>query len=493
MKGASVILSLETAQSIWGRIRRVRLEYHNAEAQEVTARFQQLGYKLTKAGSGTDRSGYCGSTGRPFITTTTEIKVTSVGLVSLVQGAADMHDGPPMAAKMQRRGPMSAITAVETARQLVAVPPRIHRRAHIPALDGLRGIAILAVLMVHSVPTVPGSGTLIAALNSFFAAGVYGVDLFFVLSGFLITGILLDSKDSPSFFKHFYIRRFLRLFPVYYGFLVVLVTIVPILHHWARSAGLDFKGELDYHGNWWWYILYVCNWKPYHGRDPGLGHFWSLAVEEQFYLTWPLLVYQFSRRGLAWCCCGLCVASVTLRCLLWGSSWDVYSITITRLDALAVGALLALAARDLRWSDLLHRHWNLLAGVALSGFTFCVLRNWRHVWNPLSAFWAAALFGIVVFRGATVTHGRFQRLLRLPILQGYGKYSYCIYVVHWLIIDHTLRVAGHYSHSLSPLPTVLLIAACLVAANAIIYWAAKLSWSFYEAPILAFKDRFTGG
>src|SRR5215475_11681196 len=116
------------------------------------------------------------------------------------------------------------------------VVERVSKRVHFPALDGLRGIAILLVLMVHSVPHIQGNSTTVAALNSFFHSGIFGVDLFFVLSGFLITGILLDTKGSTHYFRSFYIRRILRLFPVYYGFLAVLTVIVPAVH---RLAGMS--------------------------------------------------------------------------------------------------------------------------------------------------------------------------------------------------------------------------------------------------------------
>jgi peptidoglycan/LPS O-acetylase OafA/YrhL len=158
---------------------------------------------------------------------------------------------------------------------------------HLPALDGIRGLAVLGVLIVHAdvlLNTTRQVEHVLVVLSEF---GAYGVDLFFVLSGFLITGILLETKESPKYFSSFYARRFLRLFPVYYGYLLVVALIFPALHHAIRTS------MTDYGGGWGWYLAYCSNWKPGHGAsDPCLGHFWSLAVEEQFYLLWPAMIFR---------------------------------------------------------------------------------------------------------------------------------------------------------------------------------------------------------
>src|SRR5690349_12365341 len=165
----------------------------------------------------------------------------------------------------------------------------------LPALDGLRGLAVLGVLIVHAkilLNTAPPFENALRTLSEF---GAYGVDLFFVLSGFLITGILLDTRDSANYFRTFYARRFLRLFPIYYGYLLVIALVLPALHHAVRTS------MEDYGGSWGWYLAYLSNWKAGHGAsDPFLGHFWSLAVEEQFYLLWPAMIFLVPRRMLAY-------------------------------------------------------------------------------------------------------------------------------------------------------------------------------------------------
>jgi peptidoglycan/LPS O-acetylase OafA/YrhL len=363
------------------------------------------------------------------------------------------------------------------------VVEHVSKRVHLPALDGLRGIAILLVLMVHSVPDIHGNSTAVAALNSFFHSGVFGVDLFFVLSGFLITGILLDSKDSPHYFRSFYIRRILRLFPVYYGFLVVLIVIVPAIHH---LAGLNLP---EYHGNWWWYLLYFSNWKLNHEADTSLGQFWSLALEEQFYLIWPVTVYLLPRRVLVWWCCLLGAIAVAMRWTLVGKGIDLYAITPSRLDTLVIGALLAIAVRDSIWRDRIYRYRKPLTLVTVAAFLVFVLQNWRFPWNPLSAFFAAALFGMLVFRGATDKQSVLYRMLNRPLLRNYGKYSYCIYVVHLVFLEHAKWLSGFLRNQLPRASGMFAESLVIVAANVIVYWVARASWRYYEGPILRLKDR----
>src|SRR3984885_6673500 len=160
--------------------------------------------------------------------------------------------------------------------------------AHIAALDGVRGLAILLVLYCHLFSANPISGSRIFNFLSELRASSYvGVDLFFALSGFLITGILQDTLHLPDFFKNFYARRTLRIFPLYYGVLFVLLLLPRPLHFvWS--------------GWQYFYLTYTSNlalWRSQPLILPGFNitHFWSLQVEEQFYLVWPFLVYRVKR------------------------------------------------------------------------------------------------------------------------------------------------------------------------------------------------------
>ena len=163
------------------------------------------------------------------------------------------------------------------------------------ALDGVRGLALL-IVVVHNTAWISGTSNhfTFKLYTSAAAAGWAGVQLFFVLSGFLITGILLDTQHAPNYFRRFYVRRTLRIFPLYFLMLAVAVFVVAPLQRdssWAQSV----------HSYQWTYWLYVSNWtEPFGYSVHGLSHLWSLAVEEQFYLIWPLVVWWLSSRRLYW-------------------------------------------------------------------------------------------------------------------------------------------------------------------------------------------------
>lgn len=175
--------------------------------------------------------------------------------------------------------------------------------------------------------------------------GWCGVDLFFVLSGFLITGILIDTKETAHAFRNFYARRILRIFPLYYLTLAVYFHVLPAaarllsgFHRFQRTEEL-------------WYWLYVCNWSPSIGTAHALlTHLWSLSIEEQFYLFWPLLVFTLSRRSVGRLCAAVIVLTPCLRLgyllTVVGGGSLLYRITLFRIDTLAFGALCALLVRD---------------------------------------------------------------------------------------------------------------------------------------------------
>jgi peptidoglycan/LPS O-acetylase OafA/YrhL len=209
---------------------------------------------------------------------------------------------------------------------------------HIPALDGLRGLAILLVILYHH--TLMRQETLFDRVYVNLARlGWSGVDLFFVLSGFLITGILYDSKGSPHYFRNFYVRRTLRIFPLYYA--VVFFSLIVLPRAWPAwgLTQLDRSAMEDRSQAWYW--LYLQNFL--FARDENLGHpalavSWSLAIEEQFYLVWPVVVSLLSRRHLIWTCGALILTALSLR--IWMVSAGVHPTTIyvlpfNRMDALA--------------------------------------------------------------------------------------------------------------------------------------------------------------
>src|SRR5215470_6104122 len=226
---------------------------------------------------------------------------------------------------------------------------------HLPGLDGVRGLAILLVLAVHFVGNatpVTWGERLAVKLGNY---GVLGVDLFFVLSGFLITGLLLDSKGDPHYFRNFYARRTLRIFPLYYFVLALLFIVIP-----AAVTIPPALEEARRHQAWLWtyttnfFIAAKASWALSY-----VSHFWSLAIEEHFYLLWPLVVFSFRRQTLERICIAVIVAALALRIglLLGGvSELSVSVLTPCRIDTLCVGALLAAVARREGGAALLVKH-----------------------------------------------------------------------------------------------------------------------------------------
>ena len=214
----------------------------------------------------------------------------------------------------------------------------------IPVLDGWRGFAILVVILHNGgfiAYELDGpSGLVVVLTNTVLASGWVGVQLFFVLSGFLITGILVDTAGAPRFFRSFYLRRTLRIFPVYYAFLAVYFLVVPLLPGGAPPGEGQLADQL-------WYWTYLSNWLPLLEHPSGpLNHLWSLAVEEQFYLVWPLLVVVSGRR-FPWVVLFFVVAAPLSRLGMHRAGLEpeyLYHFTNARADALAIGALVALAA-----------------------------------------------------------------------------------------------------------------------------------------------------
>lgn len=308
--------------------------------------------------------------------------------------------------------------ATETFGQLV--------RGRMPALDGLRGIAVLLVL-AHGFDVIKTSHGPGHAVDLALDLGWIGVQLFFVLSGFLITGILLETRSAPGYYKHFLIRRVLRIFPLYYGVLFVAFVIAP--HVVAVPPG---HGE---HQVWLW--TYLINFAEPFGRgEPVFPHFWSLAVEEQFYIVWPLIVYVAGRRGTVVIGAALVVIAVAARVYVRThyNQLAAYTFTPCRMDALAIGAVAAAVVRGDRVRDVVpDRHATTVAiagslvvlGGAIMGH---LLREGPNMQTTGYTVIAAGFALIVV--AAVPPHRLPARVLSLAPLRRIGLYSYGMYVFH---------------------------------------------------------------
>lgn len=364
-------------------------------------------------------------------------------------------------------------------------------RGHIPALDGVRGLAILLVIAFHSRVAFANSTEISYLGFRLLGLGWSGVDLFFVLSGFLITGILLDSRDAPGYFRTFYLRRALRIFPLYFAYLFLILVV-------ARFAWRGYSGTDLWQGtNPWWYVTYLLNWKADHGyNDHLLGHLWSLAIEEQFYMVWPAAIWFVPRRYLKWLCLAVAAGALGARVYLGAHGFDgeaVYRMTPCRMDTLALGAFVAVGVRDFR--EVLERHVNRVLVVCGTAFVAVWLVNPSPVWSDagmrtLGASLMAFVYACFVFHAATLRAGILQKLLTMPLLRQCGKYSYAMYVLHSAPFHLTAQIV--HDLSLHSYPGALVIIAKYLyfpALTVVAYLAARVSWRFLESPFIRLKDR----
>jgi len=368
-------------------------------------------------------------------------------------------------------------------------------------LDGLRGVAILLVCFHHQtlLPLEGGS-----ALDHWFARLFYvgwcGVDLFFVLSGFLITGLLLDARGDPHYFRNFYARRTLRIFPLYYAVVFFSLIILPHLPFVPAEKAQNF-GRID--GDEIWYWTYLSNFaiaKAGQWRHGILDISWSLAIEEQFYLMWPLVVATLGRKALLRVCAGLVVLAPLSRLALFAggaSPLAAYVLTPARLDTLAIGALLAIASRSpgglSPWLPAARGAGAVLAGAL--GVWFLAaggLDPMRPVFLVLGFSLLALGFGALLVLVVSAQPGSLlHAVFASRVLRAFGKYSYAIYLFH-LPLRAFVRDIWFTPSSVPPLAGSLIPGQLLfyVVSTGIAFVAAAVSWFAYESRFLALKRFF---
>lgn len=377
--------------------------------------------------------------------------------------------------------------------------PGIDRR-----LDGLRAIAIGLVLL-HHFAVLPHAETLLQkVLFSLPLAGFAGVDLFFVLSGFLITGILLRERESVHYWSAFYGRRILRIFPLYYLVCFVCFVLVPL-------SGLFAPADLwmvEEPRRLWPYLTFLSNYSM--AATERLEHFvllvtWSLAVEEQFYLVWPLLIRLLSGRALKWTLVGLLVGPTILRAYLHttGASpfWMATSLPC-RIDALAAGAMLAVLDRERGGFASLGRslRWLLVAGSIGTVVTLAAIWYQHDLSGGESVpempfhpvMYTVGLVFLTMLGAAAIGYARsdretwFTRLLASEPMNFIGRISYGLYLWHMLVKAILLWLV--WKGTLEPtLGDAVLFMLAGIAGSIAISW---LSYRFIEAPILRWKKHF---
>ncbi len=392
-----------------------------------------------------------------------------------------------------------------------ALPPtantsqtRPENRLFFPALDGLRAVAFLLVFGQHYLSL---------------AWGWTGVNIFFVLSGFLITGILFDTRNDRHRARNFYLRRTLRIFPLYYGLFLVLLLLEPLVHwQWNRY--------------WLLWPLYLGNFLRFLSplalvlRSPlelaadghlsstlfprselYLGHLWSLCVEEQFYLLWPWVVFFVrDRRRLIWICTAAVVAGPLLRLAMqaYAPGWMVsdellYRATPAQFDALLLGGLVALLWRGREQAWLLATARWVALGCALLGGAYLLfdVRQWQIMpsqyppWSFTGGLLFVNLFSAAVIVCVLQPTGWLYRCLRVPVLRWVGRLSYGAYVFHDLLHGLFVHIAVHAGGPRVANNLLLRSEASAALALPATLLLAWLSFRFYESPFLNLKDRWT--
>jgi peptidoglycan/LPS O-acetylase OafA/YrhL len=368
----------------------------------------------------------------------------------------------------------------------------------LPGLDGVRGVAILMVMAIHFVGDRASYTATQRAVTKAASFGLLGVDLFFVLSGLLITGLLLDAKDKPHYFRNFYARRTLRIFPLYYAVLAVALLLLPL----AVGVNTDLEHARE-HQAWLWtytgnvYIAAQSSWSAL----TYMSHFWSLAIEEHFYLLWPMVVFLLRREALERACVGVIVGGLALRIALALTGTTELSISVLtpcRIDTLCVGGLVAAIARRPGGAEMLAARCGR-AAVALLG-AILVLSAWcaktklglpvlHQVRGTLYALFFGAFSLLSVRPGPSVA----GNLLRGRLLGFFGKYSYGLYVYHGLLNWHlnAIGLEGRLDAALGDHALAIAAQAAIgVGASTAI---AVVSYQLFEKRFLALKRHFEAG
>jgi peptidoglycan/LPS O-acetylase OafA/YrhL len=341
---------------------------------------------------------------------------------------------------------------------------------YIPELQGLRGLAVLAVVIYHCHPRLQGTWLYYPSLW-----GWAGVNLFFVLSGFLITSILLEARDKPHYFRNFYARRALRIWPVYLLVLAICYANAP----WF--VGLPVVEAIKA-APWWAYLLFLQN--LFHlVLPPAIGQTWSLAIEEQYYFVWAPVV-RFLRPP--WILAAVSVAALVGCPLLrmHPFRWLTPTHTLIHLDGIALGSLLALA---LYMSPLSRRAW---LWIGILGFALGVLATatiaagTAFLDSALALAFGGALLAAIASTGA---RNPLNAVLRRGPLAFYGRISYGLYMIHIMVFIYI----GWFDLKMDPYGragNLAVVGFRLVVATA----CATALWYGFESQILKLK-RFFGG
>ncbi len=374
-------------------------------------------------------------------------------------------------------------------------------------LDGIRGFGALVVVLFHYAHLITRQSppSALKAFADYLGWTIGIMDLFFILSGFLIAGVLHDARDKPNYFRTFYLRRILRIFPLYYAvvgaFLIVRLTAWAggfDALHWLIQRPVGMLNAAD--ARWWAsYLLYVQNYAMAYAGEYGaywLSPTWSLAVEEQFYLGLPLLIRYTPPHRLRATVFGFILAAPLLRfgfaLTPYSNATAQYVLTPFRFDALGFGVLTALLYRDpTAWSRLARRRrwwWAILA--AASGFLFLLYSKRLSFYAPaqIAAFYAAQAVAYTMLFWLVLTHrgGCLAGFFRWSGFVIVGTFSYGLYLLHVPILGLAHAVVfGNAPNLDTPARVLTTIGAAIVTL--LLAW---LSWTRFEKPFIRRGQRF---
>jgi len=371
----------------------------------------------------------------------------------------------------------------------------INFKHRFPALDGIRALAVTLTFLQHFGGGSHG-GKVLNLINDLRLHFWVGVDLFFAISGFLITGILFDTQKDSRFFQRFFARRSVRIFPIFYLVLFILLCITPFMHyqwHWGHLSFLVYLGNIFANVNSDYYGLVSSRFPVFRVN---FSHFWSLCVEEQFYLLWPVIVWiTRDRIKLIRVGCGLIAFAFASRVILYivfgqeiASTWSLRALPF-RMDGLILGALLALLLRGPnaeKWQRRCKPLFVIASALTLAIFIFSPAGDSPWLLTIGLTLIACAATGLI---GITLRANSFTfRVFHLKPFRILGKYSYGFYVYHamyeWAWIQFLVFL-------MQRLHSIALAGIIALGTNfCVTFLVAKLSYDLFEVKFLRLKKNF---
>jgi peptidoglycan/LPS O-acetylase OafA/YrhL len=352
------------------------------------------------------------------------------------------------------------------------------KREHYPALDGLRGIGCLLVVVYHN----------FWFFHQYLFFGWLAMDIFFVLSGFLITDILIKTTGQENYLRNFYVRRILRVFPLYYLALILFIWIIP---NFTSIFQMDYFIQ---HQGWFWPFLqnWVLIFHPAGGHNT-LGHLWSMGVEEQFYLVWPL-VFALVRnlKSLLWIMTAILIGFSAFRVWIWINQFPGISyyqfFLLTRIDGICIGCMVALMQKiDPKF---IGKHLALIV-LTFAGFNYLFYYiNLKHgdsipYLGILGFSTFSMIFGLLVYEIINRQNSIFSKMLDVRLLNFLGRISYGTYIFHWPLYILLVAVMPHFFNNNFYHNLTVSITATVLA-----FLIGHLSFIYFESYFLRLKKHF---